>query len=183
MLVLQAFFVLLFEPDGSNVLYFLQAVPSERWCDKLCIMVCICLSYHGADADAGLVLAPVPLRWLEVSPRGLCNVPRWDHLNSFHEIIPMCCSLRKTWACGRNQSGREQMAYEVIRDEYLRLGPMSYAEMNVLALFVLMVVLWFTRDPRFMDGWATHLFNSKAEWVQNNWKLVKLQKCVFPNCV
>lgn len=72
-------------------------------------------------------------------------------------------SLRKTWACGRNQSEREQMAFKVIRDEYLRLGPMSYAEMNVLALFVLMVVLWFTRDPRFMDGWATHLFNSKAE--------------------
>lgn len=55
------------------------------------------------------------------------------------------------------------MAYEVIRDEYLCLGPMSYAEKNVLALFILMVVLWFTRDPRFMDGWATHLFNAKAE--------------------
>lgn len=55
------------------------------------------------------------------------------------------------------------MAYEVIREEYLHLGPMSYAEMNVLALFTLMVVLWFTRDPRFMDGWATHIFNSKAE--------------------
>lgn len=55
------------------------------------------------------------------------------------------------------------MAYKAIRDEYLRLGPMSYAEMNVLALFILMVVLWFTRDPRFMDGWATHLFNAKAE--------------------
>lgn len=55
------------------------------------------------------------------------------------------------------------MAHKVIQDEYLRLGPMSYAEMNVLALFILMVVLWFTRDPRFMDGWATHLFNAKAE--------------------
>lgn len=55
------------------------------------------------------------------------------------------------------------MAYGVIRDEYLRLGPMSYAEMNVLALFILMVVLWLTRDPRFMNGWATHLFNAKAE--------------------
>lgn len=51
----------------------------------------------------------------------------------------------------------------MIRDEYVRLGAMSYAEMNVLALFGLMVVLWFTRDPRFMAGWATHVFNAKAE--------------------
>lgn len=74
-----------------------------------------------------------------------------------------CCSLRKTWACGTTQSEREQLAYKVIREEHLSLGPMSYAEMNVLALFILMVVLWFTRDPRFMDGWATHIFNAKAE--------------------
>lgn len=51
----------------------------------------------------------------------------------------------------------------MIREEYQRLGPMSYAEVSVLAIFVLMVVLWFTRDPRFMDGWASHIFNSKAE--------------------
>lgn len=40
---------------------------------------------------------------------------------------------------------------------------MSYAEVSILALFVLMVVLWFTRDPGFMDGWATNIFNAKAE--------------------
>ncbi|TNM84763.1 hypothetical protein fugu_008941 [Takifugu bimaculatus] len=74
-------------------------------------------------------------------------------------------NLRKTWACGTTQSEREQLAYKVIREEHLSLGPMSYAEMNVLALFILMVVLWFTRDPRFMDGWATHIFNAKAEFV------------------
>lgn len=40
---------------------------------------------------------------------------------------------------------------------------MSYGEVSVLSLFILMVALWFTRDPRFMDGWATHVFNSNAE--------------------
>ncbi|CAF97355.1 unnamed protein product, partial [Tetraodon nigroviridis] len=74
-------------------------------------------------------------------------------------------NLRKTWACRRVPSEKERMAYGVIRDEYLRLGPMSYAEKNVLALFILMVALWLTRDPRFTDGWATHLFNAKAEFV------------------
>lgn len=120
-------------------------------------MVCVCISNHGADVDPGLVLAPDPLRRHQVSPR--VSVTPSEGL----VLIPIFCSPRKTWACGRKQSEKERMAYEVIREEYLRLGPMSYAEMNVLALFILMVVLWFTRDPRFMDGWATRIFNSKAE--------------------
>lgn len=78
-------------------------------------------------------------------------------------FAPLCCSLRRTWGCGVVQSEKERMAFEVIRDEHRRLGPMSYGEGSVLGLFSLMVVLWFTRDPRFMDGWATRVFNSKAE--------------------
>uniref|UniRef100_A0A667YRY4 Solute carrier family 13 member 5a n=1 Tax=Myripristis murdjan TaxID=586833 RepID=A0A667YRY4_9TELE len=72
---------------------------------------------------------------------------------------------KRTWGCGAAKSQKEQAAYDVIRDELRRLGPMSYGEGSVLALFVLLVVLWFTRDPHFMDGWATYLFNAKAEFV------------------
>ncbi|MEQ2314962.1 hypothetical protein AMECASPLE_017299 [Ameca splendens] len=73
------------------------------------------------------------------------------------------CNFRRTWGCGLARSQKEKAAYDVIREEHRRMGPMSYGEISVLALFLLMVVLWFTRDPRFMDGWATHLFNTKAE--------------------
>ncbi|XP_075888152.1 Na(+)/citrate cotransporter-like [Nelusetta ayraudi] len=81
------------------------------------------------------------------------------------QFLYIGCNFRKTWGCGAVQSEKERAAYEVIRDEHQRLGPMSYAEGSVLALFTLMVVLWFTRDPRFMDGWATHVFNARAEFV------------------
>ncbi|XP_073335182.1 Na(+)/citrate cotransporter-like [Pagrus major] len=81
------------------------------------------------------------------------------------QFLYIGCNLRKTWGCGAVQSEKERAAYEVIRDEHRRLGRMSYAEISVLALFILMVVLWFTRDPRFMDGWATHVFNAKSEFV------------------
>ncbi|XP_054902482.1 solute carrier family 13 member 5a [Poeciliopsis prolifica] len=74
-------------------------------------------------------------------------------------------NLKKTWGCGSGQSHKEKAAYDALKEEYRRLGPMSYGEISVLALFVLMVMLWFTRDPRFMDGWATHAFNAKAEFV------------------
>ncbi|XP_030603054.1 solute carrier family 13 member 5-like [Archocentrus centrarchus] len=81
------------------------------------------------------------------------------------QFLYVGCNLRRTWGCGAVQSQKERAAYEIIRAEHSRLGPMSYGEFSVLALFILMVVLWFTRDPRFMDGWATHIFNSKAEFV------------------
>ncbi|KAJ4920246.1 hypothetical protein JOQ06_023047 [Pogonophryne albipinna] len=75
------------------------------------------------------------------------------------------CNLRKTWGCGTVHTEKERAAYEVMREEHRRLGPVSYGELNVLGLLILMVALWFTRDPRFMDGWATHVFNAKAEFV------------------
>ncbi|KAG7239093.1 hypothetical protein INR49_030025 [Caranx melampygus] len=81
------------------------------------------------------------------------------------QFLYIGCNLRRSWGCGAVQSEKERAAYEVIRDEHRRLGPMSYGEVSVLALFSLMVMLWFTRDPGFMDGWATHVFNAKAEFV------------------
>ncbi|CAB1427365.1 unnamed protein product [Pleuronectes platessa] len=81
------------------------------------------------------------------------------------QFLYVGCNLRKTWGCGAVQSEKERAAYNVIKDEHRGLGPMSYGELSVLALFILMVALWFTRDPRFMNGWATHIFNAKAEFV------------------
>lgn len=36
---------------------------------------------------------------------------------------------------------------------------MKFAEIEILILFVLLVVLWFTREPGFFPGWADVLFN------------------------
>lgn len=43
--------------------------------------------------------------------------------------------------------------------EYKKLGPMKFAEIAVLTIFVLLVILWFTRAPGFIPGWANVLFN------------------------
>ncbi|KAG8590354.1 hypothetical protein GDO81_006733 [Engystomops pustulosus] len=71
----------------------------------------------------------------------------------------MGLNFKKTWGCGTKSSEKEQAAYNVIREEYRKLGPISFAESNVLLLFTLLVILWFTRDPGFVKGWATVLFN------------------------
>uniref|UniRef100_A0A3Q2R170 Solute carrier family 13 member 2 n=1 Tax=Fundulus heteroclitus TaxID=8078 RepID=A0A3Q2R170_FUNHE len=52
-------------------------------------------------------------------------------------------------------------AYAVMKEEYKKLGGMKFAEGAVLTIFVLLVLLWFTREPGFIPGWATVLFNKE----------------------
>uniref|UniRef100_A0A8K9WXI9 Solute carrier family 13 member 5a n=1 Tax=Oncorhynchus mykiss TaxID=8022 RepID=A0A8K9WXI9_ONCMY len=81
------------------------------------------------------------------------------------QLVFIGFDLKRTWGCGAVQSEKEHAAYDLIREEHRRLGPVSYGELSVLGLFILLVVLWFTRSPGFINGWATHIFNTKAEFV------------------
>ncbi|XP_057631310.1 Na(+)/citrate cotransporter [Chionomys nivalis] len=60
----------------------------------------------------------------------------------------ICCGLKK-------KKNNEKVAYKVLQEEYRKLGPLSYAECNVLFCFVLLIILWFSRDPGFMPGWLS----------------------------
>uniref|UniRef100_A0A672G6I7 Solute carrier family 13 member 2 n=1 Tax=Salarias fasciatus TaxID=181472 RepID=A0A672G6I7_SALFA len=62
------------------------------------------------------------------------------------------------FGCGV-KSDRDKEAYAVMKEEYAKLGRIKFAEVAVLFIFILLVILWFTREPGFIDGWATVLFN------------------------
>ncbi|KAK7156506.1 hypothetical protein R3I94_006539 [Phoxinus phoxinus] len=81
------------------------------------------------------------------------------------QFVFMGFNIRKTWGCGVVKSEKDIAAYNVIREQHLLLGPMCFGELSVLALFSLLVALWFSRDPGFVAGWATHTFNTEAEYV------------------
>ncbi|MBN3308277.1 S13A2 protein, partial [Amia calva] len=66
--------------------------------------------------------------------------------------------IKKSFGCG-DKNTNDRRAYEVMKDEYRKLGSMNFAEVAILTLFILLVLLWFTRDPGFIPGWATVLFN------------------------
>lgn len=77
--------------------------------------------------------------------------------------LPACfysLSLKKSFGCGI-KSDRDKEAYAVMKEEYKKLGGMKFAEGGVLTIFILLVLLWFTREPGFIPGWATVLFNKE----------------------
>ncbi|KAM3601264.1 uncharacterized protein V6R79_009910 [Siganus canaliculatus] len=75
-------------------------------------------------------------------------------------------NFKKTFGCGA-KNDRDKDAYAVMKEEYKNLGRMSFAEVMVLIVFILLVILWFTRDPGFIPGWATVLFNKEEKFVSD----------------
>ncbi|XP_008286831.1 solute carrier family 13 member 2 [Stegastes partitus] len=75
-------------------------------------------------------------------------------------------NLKKSFGCG-GKSDRDKEAYAVMKEEYAKLGSMKFAEIAVLIIFILLVLLWFTREPGFIDGWATVLFNMNGAFVSD----------------
>ncbi|XP_053313060.1 solute carrier family 13 member 2 [Spea bombifrons] len=77
------------------------------------------------------------------------------------QIMFLGLKFKENFGCGisQEQKEKEKRAYEVISSEHKKLGRMSFAEICVLVLFILLVILWFTREPGFMPGWATISFN------------------------
>ncbi|NXK49377.1 S13A2 protein, partial [Chauna torquata] len=80
------------------------------------------------------------------------------------QILFLGFNFRKNFGCASNASAKanQQQAYEIIKNESKKLGSIKFPEMAVLVLFILLVLLWFTRDPGFIPGWATVLFNNNG---------------------
>ncbi|ELT93587.1 hypothetical protein CAPTEDRAFT_180677 [Capitella teleta] len=63
---------------------------------------------------------------------------------------------RTTCLCCKSDKG-DPRVNRLIEEEYRKLGSMSYAEWVVAFMFVLLVALWFFRNPDFLNGWAYHM--------------------------
>ncbi|XP_056197754.1 solute carrier family 13 member 1 [Falco biarmicus] len=63
--------------------------------------------------------------------------------------------FKNMFKCGKKKTAREEASAQVIQKEYKKLGPMSYPEAVTLVLFILMTLLWFTREPGFIPGWSS----------------------------
>ncbi|XP_049630561.1 solute carrier family 13 member 4 isoform X2 [Suncus etruscus] len=72
------------------------------------------------------------------------------------------CNFRETCSLSKKKkTKREEMSEKRIQEEYEKLGDISYPEMVTGFFFVLMTVLWFSREPGFVPGWDS-LFEKKG---------------------
>uniref|UniRef100_A0A3B3ZY92 Uncharacterized protein n=1 Tax=Periophthalmus magnuspinnatus TaxID=409849 RepID=A0A3B3ZY92_9GOBI len=72
------------------------------------------------------------------------------------------CNFRETCSLSKKRKTRREMQSEQrIHEEYEKLGSISYPEVVTGVFFVLMTLLWFTREPGFVPGW-TSLFEKKG---------------------
>lgn len=79
-----------------------------------------------------------------VPPMILCVICAWLYL--YFHFIPK-----------RFRSGQlnHEAVGQAIRKRYDDLGPISFHEVAVLAIFIVTVLLWFFRDPYVVTGWAS----------------------------
>ncbi|XP_051956580.1 solute carrier family 13 member 2-like [Xyrauchen texanus] len=94
------------------------------------------------------------------------------------QCIYLGFNFKKSFGCGTNDEG-DKDAYRVMKNEYKKLGLISFAEGAVLVIFVLLVILWFTREPGFMPGWASELFNKNGQFVTDGTVAILMSTLFF----
>ncbi|NXG57719.1 S13A4 protein, partial [Hemiprocne comata] len=66
------------------------------------------------------------------------------------------CNFKETCSVSKKKkTKREEMSERRIQEEYKKLGNVSYPEMVTGVFFILMTLLWFTREPGFVQGWSS----------------------------
>uniref|UniRef100_A0A8C3VVP0 Solute carrier family 13 member 1 n=1 Tax=Catagonus wagneri TaxID=51154 RepID=A0A8C3VVP0_9CETA len=63
-------------------------------------------------------------------------------------------NFKEMFQCNKNRTAKQKACAEVIKQEYQKLGPIRYQEIVTLVLFIVMAMLWFSRDPGFISGWS-----------------------------
>lgn len=80
-------------------------------------------------------------------------------------IITIICWAVFSWLYFRDVSiprDRQTVLQQHISKKYEKLGPMTFHELAVLGVFVVMIALYISYKPQFFDGWLTLFTNTKT---------------------
>uniref|UniRef100_A0A8C3T280 Solute carrier family 13 member 2 n=1 Tax=Chelydra serpentina TaxID=8475 RepID=A0A8C3T280_CHESE len=155
----------------------LEEEKHQTFCKGMSLSVCYAASIGGIATLTGTMVTSVYTSRLFPANNNVVNFASWFMFAFPTSLLLLAVSwiwlqimflgfdFRKNFGCGANATvkAKQKMAYGIIKDEHKKLGPMRFSEISVTVLFLLLVVLWFTRDPGFMPGWATTVFNKNGK--------------------
>ncbi|XP_025091970.1 solute carrier family 13 member 5-like isoform X1 [Pomacea canaliculata] len=82
----------------------------------------------------------------------------------------------KCFQCFKKGDESYSAVKRILQTEYRKLGPMSFAEIIVLVDFIVLAILWVTRNPGFIPGWSS-LF--EKEYVKDSTPAILLAVVLF----
>uniref|UniRef100_A0A8C3NPF2 Uncharacterized protein n=1 Tax=Geospiza parvula TaxID=87175 RepID=A0A8C3NPF2_GEOPR len=136
-------------------------------------VMCLCVAYSATIGGLTTITGTsTNLIFTEHLSSAIGNWKGWTvfsvytNIPSFN-IAALHSSLKNMFKCGKKKTAREEASSQVIQEEYKKLGPISYPETVTLVLFIVMTLLWFTRDPGFIPGWSS-LFPKYKSYITDS---------------